>query len=101
MSTKLNLAQFEKTFIYKCLTDEQYFSIVVDNVEYDYISCESKRHVFATIKNFFERNNALPTNTEIRNFLTTTADKNAFKTVLSEISGIDKQFNEEELYFAH
>jgi len=98
MSTKLNLAQFEKTFIYKCLTDEQYFSIVVDNVEYDYISCESKRHVFTTIKNFFERNNALPTNTEIRNFLTTTADKNAFKTVLSEISGIDKQFNEEELY---
>ena len=60
MSIKLNLEQFETTFIYKCLTDEQYFSIVVDNVEDDYIRCENKRHVFGTIKDFFERNKNLP-----------------------------------------
>jgi replicative DNA helicase len=96
--SKLNLDQFEKTFIYKCLTDEQYFSSVIDNTDIDYIKCDNKRHVYRVIKDFFERCNTIPSSTEIRNFLNTREDQNAFKTVLTEIGDIDKVFNEDELY---
>lgn len=94
---KLNLENFEKVFIYKCLTDNNYFTSIVDSTNVEYIADADKQIVYDLIKRYHDKRGTIPTLTELKNYLTTPRQVNSFKKVLLELQTVDKKFNEQEL----
>ena len=94
----IDLDHFEKIFIYKALTDSEYFATVCDATNPEFIKDDHKRVIFNLAKDYFEKRDVLPTFTELKTYLTTKQQKESFRSVLLEIQQLDKAFNVDELY---
>lgn len=94
---QLDLDYFEIIFTYKCLTDEIYLASVLDYVDPKYFKNEAIRDIFGIIEGFYSKRSTVPTLTEIKSYLTTDDLKKSFRSVVSLFTGIDKNFNSDEL----
>ena len=87
--SKLNLDEFESVFIYKCLSDAQYLSLVSSIVKDEYFSCKHRKLIFNKVKDFYEKRSTLPNLIELKSQLPTNDELNSLKKVIGEI----KEFN--------
>ena len=94
---RLNLDFYEQVVIYKSLLDEQYLGLVIDHMKPEYFNDKNIRKVFGIIKNFYIKNHALPSVTEIKSYLINDDLKESFKNVVKNFANIDKDFNNKEL----
>lgn len=94
---KIDLDHFEKIFCYKMVTDEEYFSTIVDVTDPEYFKDKHKKAIFLLIKEYFEQRDTIPNLSELKTYLTTRELKESFKSILLEIQGLDKVYNKEEL----
>jgi replicative DNA helicase len=94
---QLDLDFFETIIAYKCLTDEIYLASVIDHLNPIFFKNKDTKAIFELIKGFYTKNSACPTITEIKAYLTTDELKTSLKNVVSLFTGIDKNFNNDEL----
>ena len=94
---RLNLDFYEQVVIYKSLLDEQFLGLVIDHMKPEYFNDKNIRKVFSIIKNFYVKNHALPSVTEIKSYLINDDLKESFKNVVKNFANIDKDFNNKEL----
>jgi replicative DNA helicase len=97
MELKLNLDEYENVIVYKSLTDERFLTSVIDIIKPEYFKDKNIKVIFNIIKAFYEKNNSIPTITELKTYINSDDVKEAFKIVLRNFSNIDKNLNEEEL----
>ncbi len=95
---KLDLDYFENVLMYNSLTDSGYLSTIADIVKPEYFKNRDIAGVFEIIKDFNERRNKIPTNTEIKSYLVTDEQKAAFKQLAQSFSELDKNLDKDELY---
>ena len=95
---KIDLDYFENVLMYNSLTDSGYLSTIADIVKPEYFKNRDIANVFTIIKDFNERRNKLPTNTEIKSYLITDDQKASFKRLIQSFSDIDKILDKDELY---
>lgn len=96
--SKLDLDYFETIVAYKSLTDETYLASIIDNIKPSYFKNKDIKEIFQIIVNFYNNRNTKPTLTEIKAYLVTDDLKTSFKNVVSLFNGVDKNFNNEELF---
>jgi len=97
MDLRLNLDEFENIIIYKSLTDERYLSNIIEVVKPDYFKDKNIKAIFNIIKAFYTKTNTVPTITELKTYINNDEVKETFKTVLRNITNLDKNLNEGEL----
>ncbi len=95
---KLNLENFEDIFVFKSLTDEEYFTNVNDFTKLEYFKNASNSTIYNLLKQYYNKRGVLPSLTELKNYVNTPLEKQAYKEVLTKISQTNKQFNREELF---
>ena len=89
---------YEHIIFYNCLVNKTYLASICDYLNPNLFKNKDIKSVIGIITDFFKNNDNLPTNTEIKAYLTDDALKQSFKNVLTKIVDIDKKFNKEELY---
>jgi len=89
---------YEHIIFYNCLVDSSYISSVCDYITPAIFKNKDIKSVISILTDFFKDRGCLPTNTEIKAYLSDDNLKQSFKTVLSKLVDIDKRFNKEELY---
>jgi replicative DNA helicase len=94
---KIDLDHFEKIFCYKMITDEEYFAAIADVTDPAFFKDKHKKNIFLIIREYFYSRDTIPNLSELKNYLTTSELKESFKSILTEIQGLDKQYNKEEL----
>ena len=94
---KIDLDYFEKVIVYKSLTDEKYLADIVGHIEPALIANKSIKTIFTVIKDFYNKRGVPPTITELKTYLVNDEIKDAFKSVASTFSEIDKNLNKDEL----
>lgn len=94
---KINLDFFEQILIYKSLTDEKYLSTVIGAINPTHFKDKNIKTIFTIIKDFFNKRNIPPTITELKTYLIDAESKDAFKSVVSKFSELDKTLNNDEL----
>ena len=93
----LDLDFYESIIAYNCLVDSAYLSSIVDYLDIKFFKNIDTRNVVAIIVTFFQKNGTIPTNTEIKAYLTTDEARESFKRLVSSFIDIDKKFNRSEL----
>jgi replicative DNA helicase len=93
----LDLDFYESVIIFNSLTDPSYLGSIIDFIELKYFKNKDIQNIFSIIKDFFVKNNTIPTNSEIKAYLNTEELKTSFKKVVSSFSDIDKKFLKSEL----
>ncbi len=96
--SKLNLDEYENIIIYKSLTDSGYLASIADIVKPEYFKNKSIASIFEIVKDFNEKRNKLPTITEIKTYLITDEQKEAFRQLAQSFSELDKNLDKDELY---
>jgi|TARA_R110000803_G_scaffold36937_4_gene79549 replicative DNA helicase len=96
--SKLNLDEYENIIIYKSLTDSGYLASIADIVKPEYFKNKSIASIFEIVKDFNEKRNKLPTVTEIKTYLITDEQKEAFRQLAQSFSELDKNLDKDELY---
>lgn len=95
---KIDHDYFENVLVYKALTDEIYLASIVDHIKPIYFKDKDIKPIFEIIKDFFNRRNTCPTNTEIKACLTTKELKDSYIKTVERFKDIDKNMNSDELY---
>jgi len=98
MEKQIDQDLYEYIIFYNCLVDKTYLSSISDYVKPSIFKNKDIKAVIGIILDFFKKNGNLPTNTEIKVYLTDDALKQSFKAVLTKLVDIDKKFDKEELY---
>lgn len=94
---RLNIDEFENIIIYKSLTDSTYLSTIIDAINPKLFKDKHIKQIFNVIKDFYNRRHCVPTPTEVKTYLTSSEDREAFKNVVLRFSTIDKNLNNDEL----
>jgi len=89
---------FENVLVYKALTDEIYLASIVDYVKPIFFKDKDIKLIFEIIKDFFNRRNTCPTNTEIKSHLISKELKDSYRKTVEKFKDIDKNINADELY---
>lgn len=98
MEKQIDQELYEHIIFYNCLVDSSYISSVCDYITPAIFKNKDIKSVISILTDFFKDRGCLPTNTEIKAYLSDDNLKQSFKTVLSKLVDIDKRFNKEELY---
>jgi replicative DNA helicase len=96
--SKLDNDFFEKVLCFKALSDSTYLASIADFVNPNYFKDKNIGTIFKIITAFYEKRNKLPTNTELKSYLTTDELKESYKTVIESLRSIDKNLDKDELY---
>lgn len=96
--SKLDNDFFEKVLCYKALSDSTYLASIVDYVKPTYFKDSNIGVIFKIIAAFYEKRNKLPTNTELKSYLTTDELKASYRSVIESLRDIDKNLDKDELY---
>jgi replicative DNA helicase len=95
---KIDWDFFENVIAYNSLKDETYLSSIIDVAKPGYFKNNDIKIVFEILTGFFAKRNTIPTNSEIKAYLSSDREKSALKNVLRSFQNLDKKFNPEELY---
>ncbi len=98
MDKKIDNDFFEYVIAYNSLFNMEYTSTIVDFFKPEYFTNNDVKRVLELVFDFYKKRNVLPNLSEIRMFITTDADKEAFKTMLQTFKTLDKKYNIDELY---
>lgn len=93
----LDLDFYETVVIYNCLLDSVYLSSIIDHLETRFFKNKDIQSIISIIIKFFKDRGVVPTQTEIKAYLTTDELKNSFKKVVSLLVDMDKKFDKAEL----
>lgn len=98
--TKINIDKkyFELVLAYNSIFNPRYLGSIVDHYDPDYFENDDLKILMPIIVDFFKRRNEPPTLSEIKTYLSTEDQKEAFKNLLINFKSLDKTFNEDELY---
>ncbi len=96
--SKLDNDFFEKVLCYKALSDSTYLASIADYVKPTYFKDSNIGVIFKIITAFYEKRNKLPTNTELKSYLTTDELKASYRAVIESLRDIDKNLDKDELY---
>jgi replicative DNA helicase len=96
--SKIDHDYFENVLVYKALTDETYLASIVDYVKPIYFKDPDIKPIFQIIREFFERRNTCPTNTELKAQLVTKELKDSYRRTVEKFTDIDQNMNSDELY---
>lgn len=96
--SKLDNDFFEKVLCYKALSDSTYLASIADYVKPIYFKDSNIGVIFKIITAFYEKRNKLPTNTELKSYLTTDELKASYRSVIESLRDIDKNLDKDELY---
>ena len=88
---------FESVVAYNSLTNDVYLASIIDYIDADYFTNPDIRVVLNVIADFYKARNTAPNVTELKLHLTNDAQKEAFKRVVNDFSGIDKSYDRTEL----
>jgi replicative DNA helicase len=95
---RLDLDFFENVIMYRSLTDTSYLTSIVDFLKPEYFKNNGISSIFEIIKNFYDKRQELPTNTEIKSYLINDSMKRSFKDLVVSFKSLDKNINNDELY---
>jgi len=98
MEKQIDQDLYEHIIFYNCLVDSSYIASVSEYITPSIFKNKDIKAVISILTDFFKERGTLPTNTEIKAYLTDDNLKQNFKSVLSKLVDIDKKFNKEELY---
>jgi replicative DNA helicase len=93
----LDLDFYETVILYNCLLDAGYLSAIIDHLEVKFFKNRDTQSVIKIILEFFNKHGTVPTNTEIKAYLTTDELKESFKRVVGSFVDLDKKFEKAEL----
>jgi replicative DNA helicase len=88
---------FEYIIALNCTSNEEYIGLIFDKLNIDYIHNKDVKNYLSIIFDFFERNNAIPTPSEIKVYLSENDLKLSFKNVISKFKTLDTEYNFTEL----
>jgi replicative DNA helicase len=98
MEKQIDQDLYEYIIFYNCLVDRTYLASICEYISPNVFKNKDVKSVIGILTDFFKTHDAIPTNTEIRTYLTDDNLKQNFKSVLNKLVDIDKKFNKEELY---
>lgn len=98
MEKQIDQDLYEHIIFYNCLVDNSYMASVCDYITPAIFKNKDVKSVISILTDFFKQRGVLPTNTEIKAYLSSDNLKTSFKNVLSKLVDIDKKFNKEELF---
>lgn len=96
-SKNLDLDFYETIIAYNCLIDPVYLASIIDFLDIKFFKNIDIRNLITIILNFFRKNGTVPTNTEIKAYLTTDESRESFKKLVNSFVDMDKKFNKSEL----
>lgn len=88
---------FEKIIAYNSLTNETYLASIIDAMEPVFFKDENIKMVYAVISDFYKKRGTIPNSTELKAYLVTEDQKNAFKSVLNDVKTLETKYNFDEL----
>lgn len=94
----LDYKLFEKVIAYKSMTNVTYLNTIIDLVKPEYFEDINISNYFEIVKNFYSKRNQLPTNTEVKTYLTNDILRKNFKKLVESFKDLDSKGNDEELY---
>lgn len=97
MEKQLDQELYEHIIFYNCLVDSVYLASISEYLTPSIFKNKNIKSVIGIIIDFFKQNGTVPSNTEIKVYLTDDALRNSFKAVLTKLVDIDKKFNKDEL----
>lgn len=97
MEKQIDQDFFEYIVFYNCLVDPTYMAGISEYLSPSIFKNKDIKSVIGIILDFFNKNNTIPTNTEIKIYLTDDNLKQNFKSALTKLVDIDKKFNRDEL----
>lgn len=97
MEKQIDQDFFEYVIFYNCLVDSTYMAGIGEYLSPSVFKNKDIKSVIGILLDFFKKNNTIPTNTEIKVYLTDDNLKQSFKAVLTKLVEIDKKFNRDEL----
>lgn len=97
MEKQIDQDLYEYIIFYNCLVDKIYLASIVDYLSPTIFKDKNIKSIIGILIDFFKKNEAIPSNTEIKSYLTDDNLRNAFKSVLTRLVDLDKKFNKDEL----
>jgi replicative DNA helicase len=94
---KLDYDLFEYIIAFNCTFNDLYTTTIIDIVKPEHISNLNIRAYLNIIFDFYRSNQALPTATEIRTYLSTDELKDAYRDVVLKFKTMDSVYNFDEL----
>ena len=94
----IDLDYFENVLVKSAMLDASYLSTIADHVKPKYFNNKNIAKYFEIVADFYEKNQKLPTFTEIKVYLTDDNLKKGFKGLIESFKEIDEHLDKEELY---
>lgn len=95
--TAIDWKLFESVVIYNALTNETYLASIIDHVQPEFFGNPDIKFILNVITEFYKNRNTVPNTTEIKLHLVTPEQKEAFKRVVADFTGLDKSYDHTEL----
>ena len=96
-STKIDWDFFELQIAYHCTFNDTYLATISDHLELRFIGNSDVKSYLNIILDFYQKNTALPSATEIKTYLSDDNLKTSYKNVVIQFKTIDSEYNEDEL----
>jgi replicative DNA helicase len=97
MEKQIDFDLYEYIIFYNCLVDRTYLAGVCDYVTPGVFKNKDIKVIIPIITDYFLKNDNVPSNTELKAYLTDDGLKQSFKNVLLKIVDLDKKYNKDEL----
>jgi len=94
----IDLDYFENVLVKSAMLDASYLSSIVDHIKPKYFNNKNIAKYFEIVADFYDKNQKLPTFTEIKVYLTDDNLKKGFKGLIESFKEIDDHLDKEELY---
>jgi replicative DNA helicase len=98
MTERINWDFYENVIVYNALMNRDYLASIIDQTDPTYFNNKDIRAVFKVIESFFHKRNDTPTLTELKTYLNSDDDKQAFRRVIESFKDLSKKYNRDELY---
>ena len=96
---RLDLDFFEYLIAFNCTFNEIYLASVVDYLKPKYVKHEGVRQYLEIVFDFFHKHSQCPSPTEIKAYLSTNDQKQAFKDVVVQFKQLDKESQKEYMKY--
>lgn len=96
---KLDLDYFETILLYNAFTNPEYLSSIISYVDPSFFNDRNIGRVIQKLTQFFNERGSVPSLAEIKTRFTSEEDKKALTEIKAKLSGIDNNFNKDELIF--
>lgn len=93
----LDLDFFERILMYNALFDQNYLETILDFVKPIYFTNKNTQIIFSILKSFYLEHKAVPNISELKAYLITNEQKEAFKETILSFKTLDENYNKDLL----